>query len=627
MLLAGLVFRLEQELDEPLPPGEDATDGVLPFTMPALNAWDRRYYRQSFTQGQEVALLRRILGARWLVLKPDLTIAALQLSARTTVLTTPAEGVQWLPMPILTDGQKADFVRRAGDMVQNQQCAGLDLPLYRAGRQVRQAFVAQAGLALLTWPGRAARSIRWGLRSRTRFLGLLAALALLYVVLDGAGILSGITAGWDIVRDGYFFLRAWISETNEFAIEWIAWWEDWVFFLRAQGSLRRWLLVVICVTVLAAVWVMEGDEDRGSSSAGSSPPPSELSDSGLGAAGSTAATLPGAEVQALRVSLERQSQLINDLLESQRSMQQELADARTAARKAEILAQSDLQPRAGPHTEERDMAFLDKMNDRLAKFEGMLREHAGVGSRDRSSSTDAAASHTAVPAPAPDASASHPAAPAPAPDAKGEGHQGIQRALKKMHLKSRRIGEAFAKQMEEYREVDAEEWGAHFPPGYRERLAGEFIAEIVANDKTLESWSRDFLRDRELLDCHPARELVAVCSAMDSMIMSDTESGLLNKVGFERLARKAYGIVQAFRKVETRSDWLKPKSAANNWKSKVDWNAARQYDPALRTTGVPTVTGAEEEVRKEQEREAALLKARAKLAEHSSGGEAFLSPS
>ena len=627
MLLAGLVFRLEQELDEPVPPGEDATDGVLPFTMPALSAWDRRYYRQSFTQGQEVALLRRILRARWLVLKPDLTIAALQLSARTTVLTTPAEGVQWLPMPILTDGQKADFVRRAGDMVQNQQCAGLDLPLYRAGRQVRQAFVAQAGLALLTWPGRAARSIRWGLRSRTRFLGLLAALALLYVVLDGAGILSGITAGWDIVRDGYFFLRAWISETNEFAIEWIAWWEDWVFFLRAQGSLRRWLLVVICVTVLAAVWVMEGDEDRGSSSAGSSPPPSELSDSGLGAAGSTAATLPGAEVQALRVSLERQSQLINDLLESQRSMQQELADARTAARKAEILAQSDLQPRAGPHTEERDMAFLDKMNDRLAKFEGMLREHAGVGSRDRSSSTDAAASHTAVPAPAPDASASHPAAPAPAPDAKGEGHQGIQRALKKMHLKSRRIGEAFAKQMEEYREVDAEEWGAHFPPGYRERLAGEFIAEIVANDKTLESWSRDFLRDRDLLDCHPARELVAVCSAMDSMIMSDTESGLLNKVGFERLARKAYGIVQAFRKVETRSDWLKPKSAANNWKSKVDWNAARQYDPALRTTGVPTVTGAEEEVRKEQEREAALLKARAKLAEHSSGGEAFLSPS
>ena len=46
------------------------------------------------------------------------------------------------------------------------------------------------------------------------------------------------------------------------------------------------------------------------------------------------------------------------------------------------------------------------------------------------------------------------------------------------------------------------------------------------------------------------------------------------------------------------------------------WNAARQYDPSFRTEGVPTVLGAQEEVRKEQEREAALLKAKAKLAEH-----------
>ena len=113
----------------------------------------------------------------------------------------------------------------------------------------------------------------------------------------------------------------------------------------------------------------------------------------------------------------------------------------------------------------------------------------------------------------------------------------VMRALKKMRLKSQRVSDAFAKQLEQHEEVDAEFWNSHFPPGFRERLAGELIADIVSNDKTLEAWSRDFLRDRELLDCHPARELIATCSAMDAMIMTDTEAGLLNKVGFERLAR------------------------------------------------------------------------------------------
>ena len=137
------------------------------------------------------------------------------------------------------------------------------------------------------------------------------------------------------------------------------------------------------------------------------------------------------------------------------------------------------------------------------------------------------------------------------------------------------------------------------------------------------------MRDRELLDCHPARELIALCSAMDSMIMSDEEAVLLNKIGFEKLARKAYGIVQAFKGVGCRNDWLKLKSAPQGWKSKVDWAAARQNDPSLCSESIPMVTGAEEEVRKEQEREAALLKARNKLNEQTPGGQefTFLGPS
>ena len=87
--------------------------------------------------------------------------------------------------------------------------------------------------------------------------------------------------------------------------------------------------------------------------------------------------------------------------------------------------------------------------------------------------------------------------------------------------------------------------------------------------------------------------------------------------------------MQAFKNVAVKNDWLKPKSAPQGWKSRVDWALARQYDPSLRMEGVPVVPSVEEEVRKEQEREAALLKARSKLAERNPGGLelSFLPPS
>ena len=68
-----LVNRLEQELDE-ASQSETVSDGITLFEMP--NApWERGYFRQSFTQGLEVFLVRRVIGNRWLVLKPDLTLA------------------------------------------------------------------------------------------------------------------------------------------------------------------------------------------------------------------------------------------------------------------------------------------------------------------------------------------------------------------------------------------------------------------------------------------------------------------------------------------------------------------------------------------------------------------------
>eukprot|EP00959_Pyramimonas_sp_CCMP1952_P164690 3442494-Pyramimonas_sp.AAC.1 len=62
--------------------------------------------------------------------------------------------------------------------------------------------------------------------------------------------------------------------------------------------------------------------------------------------------------------------------------------------------------------------------------------------------------------------------------------------------------------------------------------------------------------------------------------MTDRQKGFLNLVSFERLVRRGYAIVRAYRNVNCRGDWSRPKDA-KGWKSKVDWEAARRLDPQL----------------------------------------------
>ena len=119
------------------------------------------------------------------------------------------------------------------------------------------------------------------------------------------------------------------------------------------------------------------------------------------------------------------------------------------------------------------------------------------------------------------------------------------------------------------------------------------------------------MRDRELLENNSAREMIAVFSAVDTMLMTDREIGLLNKVSFERLVRKGYALVRAFSSVQSRNDWSRPKDFKGTWKSKVDWESARRLDPQLSDDGALKVMAAEEEMRKAMSRDASLQKARA----------------
>ena len=118
------------------------------------------------------------------------------------------------------------------------------------------------------------------------------------------------------------------------------------------------------------------------------------------------------------------------------------------------------------------------------------------------------------------------------------------------------------------------------------------------------------------MECHPARELVAALSALDAMIMTDRERGLLNRVSVERLARKAYALTRAFRLCHVESDWRRPKGKEGNpWRTKIDWESARRIDPFLAEDAGVNIPSIDEEVRKEMDREASIPKARAKLDE------------
>jgi len=185
-----------------------------------------------------------------------------------------------------------------------------------------------------------------------------------------------------------------------------------------------------------------------------------------------------------------------------------------------------------------------------------------------------------------------------------------------MKLKAMLPQQMFLAQLDQYREVDTEMWNAQFPVGFRERVAPSFLAEVFSTGKNGEQWARDFVRDHALQECHPARELVASLSALDTMLMTDREEGLLNRVSVERLARKAYALTRAFRAIKHEADWRRPRGKdGGGWKSKVDWESARRIDPMLAEDMGISIPSVDEEVRKEMDREAALLKARAKLDE------------
>ena len=188
--------------------------------------------------------------------------------------------------------------------------------------------------------------------------------------------------------------------------------------------------------------------------------------------------------------------------------------------------------------------------------------------------------------------------------------------IKRLQKQAQTAQEIYVLSLDDYREVDAETWATHFPVGYRERIAPVLLEELYATGKNLKNWAKDWLKDKQLGDCQEARDIIGACSALDALFLTDKVPGAINQVTTERLARKVMGIRSAFKDVMKEGDWKKTASAAKTWKSKIDRETWRRTDPQLEDVEHMFVhRKAEDEMRAEMDRDASLLKAKAKLAE------------
>ena len=104
-------------------------------------------------------------------------------------------------------------------------------------------------------------------------------------------------------------------------------------------------------------------------------------------------------------------------------------------------------------------------------------------------------------------------------------------------------------------------------------------------------------------------------AAVDALLLEDGQADAINSVALEKLAKKGYGIHQAFFEVEKEEHWRKNDKAKGL--RRVNEELWRRIDPARsgKEDQIFVNRGVEEEIRGEVDRDAQLLKAFAKLEE------------
>jgi len=604
------------------------------IVMPS--AGDRRYYRVSETTGLELLMLKKVPAAAgiWLVAKPDLTLATVDIRHAGTIRTTALGGVAYQALPVLAPAAQAALVTSAETaLTAGTLPSHMRLARYGATTSSSSTLAKAAALGM-AFPIKTGQLLRWCLRNRFRVLGLVLTLFLGWDVAVRLEIPEFFKNVYSGIVSTYESIRNTIEETGA--------WGSWVvqtgknIYSTIENYGDPILVLKYTTIVFVAMWAFGvGMDDccetaSPCSSAGGSPASSQQSTPPISprlseevAAQTTLVQAALAEQRAALLEMKEISKNIEEKLQeksSQDSADKLLQEARAESSQARSWGEADR--RALQELSQKVDRFRDILSqDRCPDLPKAAQSQAPVGKKESGSTPVSTNMSAAVSNMAVGSSEDVTSLSSLTPAAEDENLSAVKDAIRKMELKSELPQAIFQQQLKQYKEEDKKVWHEHFPVGYRTRIAGPFLAEIYGSGKTAEEFGKELIANKGASESKSLREVLPNLRAIDTLMLIDREPGLLNRVSTERLCRRAMGIIQAWKAVECKADWSKPAGAPKSWKSKVDPEAARRVDPELVESGHFRIRAMEEEIRKELERDAGLLKARAKLDKHSTEAE------
>ena len=547
--------------------------------------WDRRYLKYGGASGYEILLVRRGSRAgRWAAVLPNGDLGEIELNQRRILKAAPEAGIAYTPMPVLTEERRTEIDTEVARLL----AAGMLRQLRREGAGFGTEL-RRFGAVFSSLPVLCGRWVRWALRSRTRFGGFCAIAFLLYEGLSHWGLFDWLQDKTDRAVQVYHGIQQRLSDSNEAFAELVQFWES--IYKAVSDFVEPWRVVAYVGCAFFVYWFWRDTQDPKSTSSPAS--------SASGSPGTSPEATPPASprsqdntLAAIKSAFENQSQLLQRMAERQESFEEKLADQMDSRRAAELLRDAKAERAPEPDMWERIAKRIDGFEEVLKADRHPADGAAGGSPQPRAGS-------------APEVNKSD-----------------VQQVIDKLKRTAERPHDTYLLVIAEYREVDLEMWATHFPIGYRERVAPTWLGEIYSMGTNGKTFAKNFIKERQLGDCGEAREIIPIMSAIDSMVLQDRTPGVINSVALERLCKRGFGIVSAYRSVERKEDWKKPQQNQKNWRSKVNEELWRRIDPARSGVDELNFTNRklEEEIRSEVDRDAAMLKAFSKLEDRQKAG-------
>ena len=595
------------------------------------NVWEKRLVQTSEGFGQEVILLRKSQEAgHWLVGTSTEGLCKVKITDRISVRTEmqgPKVGVTYAVIAILSQQRRDQMMAEANAMYQ-QGTAGVRTLTYRPGgaRMAIRRYMA----ALMSTPTMGFQVLRWCFRKPVRVGGLLGLLWVVTEFLKRVGVFSAFYGWVCSIHQSLLKIKDSVTEASDMALET---WDMLVLWYNAVCSvIDPWKIPVYLIVgyLLCRLYVEVETSESPANTPVASGAATPIPEAPVGPSREAA-------LEAVSVAMMNQGEVLEKVAERLRLLESSStgdADEASAVRDARFESKAEKMNEALAS----QTKTWEDMKDRLEHFEKIFEEVRLGASRVESSSVDGVPVRGRSPllqadlfrpdgVPAEEVSGPVFAASLTgmSPSVSGKEKKSASQLakespemsvlIKKMQKQSQTSQEIYVLALNDFQEVDKESWASIFPPGYRERTAPQFLGELYSLGRNLKSWAKEWLKDKQLGDCPEARDILGACSALDTLFLTDKVPGAINQVTTEKLARKVMGIRLAYKDVMKVGDWKKTEGS-KTWKSKVDRETWRRIDPQLEDADHMFVNRrAEDEMRTEMDRDAALLKAKAKLAD------------